>query len=108
MKLQKTIADLIAAQDKFDSQAYADNFSDNSIVHDEGKTYEGKKEIRQWNEMTNTKYKTKLEPLDVTVKKEKTELTVRVSGNFDGSPITLKYYFEIKEGKIISLRITNA
>jgi len=33
-------------------------------------------------------------------------LTAEISGTFDGSPIILKYYFEIKENKIISLRIS--
>jgi hypothetical protein len=63
MKLPKVIADLIAAQDKYDSQAFAENFSDDAIVHDEGKTYYGKTEIRKWNEMTNSKYKTNYEPI---------------------------------------------
>ena len=37
MKLSKLISDLIAAQDKFDSKAFAENFYDDAIVHDEGK-----------------------------------------------------------------------
>jgi hypothetical protein len=107
MKLPKTIADLIAAQDKYDSKAFADNFSDDAVVYDEGKVHHGKKEIRQWNEMTNEKYKTKYEPLDVSTKNGKIILTVKVSGTFDGSPIILKYIFEVKEAKIISLRVIN-
>jgi hypothetical protein len=37
MKLPKLIADLIAAQDKFDGKAFAENFSDDAMVYDEGK-----------------------------------------------------------------------
>jgi ketosteroid isomerase-like protein len=106
MKLSKTVANLIAAQDKYDSKAFADNFSDDAVVYDEGKTYHGKKEIRQWNELTNEKYKTKYEPLEVSVENEKVILTVKVSGTFDGSPITLKYHFTIKDEKIQSLKIS--
>ena len=39
MKLPKVIADLIPAQNKYDSKAFAGHFSDDTIVHDEVKTY---------------------------------------------------------------------
>ncbi len=106
MKLPKVIADLLEAQGKYDSMAFAGNFSDDASVHDEGKTYRGKTEIRQWNEMTNSKYKTKYEPLEVTTEGDKVTLMARISGTFDGSPAIIKYYFEIKNGKIRSLRIS--
>jgi hypothetical protein len=106
MKLPKVIADLIAAQDKYDSKMFAENFSDEAIVHDEAKTYQGKTEIRQWNEITNAKYKTKYKPLEISTEGNEIVLTAEISGTFDGSPIILKYYFEIKENKIISLRIS--
>src|SRR5258705_1446359 len=105
MKLPKIIAELIAAQDKYDSKAFAETFSDDATVHDEGKTYHGKTEIRQWNEMTNAKYKTKYEPLEVTTNEEKITFTAKISGTFPGSPAIIKYHFETKHGKITSLRI---
>jgi hypothetical protein len=105
MKLPKVIADLIAAQDKYDSKAFAGNFSDDAIVHDEGKTYHGKTEIRQWNETTNDKYRTKYEPLEVKTHGNKITLTAKISGTFDGSPITIQYNFETKHGKITLLQI---
>src|SRR4026208_472392 len=105
MKLPKVIADLMAAQDKYDSKAFAENFSDNAIVRDEGKSYHGKTEIRQWNEMTNAKYKTKYEPLEVTTEGDKIILTAKISGTFPGSPAMIKYHFETKNNKIISLHI---
>ena len=105
MKLPKLISDLIAAQDKYDSKAFADNFSDDAVVQDEGKAYHGKTEIRQWNEMTNAKYKTKYEPLEITTKGDKITLTAKISGTFEGSPVIIKYHFETKHGKITSLRI---
>ena len=105
MKLPLVIADLIAAQDKYDSKAFSETFSDDAIVHDEGKTYRGRTEIRQWNETTNAKYKTKYEPLEVKSDGDKISLTAKISGTFDGSPAIIKYHFETKEGKIRSLRI---
>ena len=104
MNLPKTIADLLTAQDKYDSKEFSEIFSDDAIVHDEGNTYHGKREIEQWNEKTNAKYKTKYKPLDISTKGEEIIMTAKISGDFDGSPITLKYYFNIKENKITSLR----
>ena len=105
MKLPKVIADLIAAQDKYDSKAFAENFSDDAIVHDEGKTYHGKTEIRKWNEMTNSKYKTKYEPIEVTTNGDKIISTGKISGTFPGSPVIIKYHFETANNKITSLHI---
>lgn len=105
MRPQGVIADLIAAQDKYDSKAFAENFTDDAVVQDEGKTYHGKTEIRQWNEMTNAKYKTKIEPVEVTISDDKMILTAKISGTFPGSPAMIKYHFEMKDNKITSLHI---
>ena len=106
MNLPKPVADLIAAQDKYDSKAFADAFSEDAVVHDEGKTYRSKTEIRKWNELTNARYKTKYEPHEVTTDGDKVTLTARISGTFDGSPAIIKYHFEIRNGKIRSLQIS--
>jgi len=105
MKLPSIIADLLTAQEKYDSNAFSECFSNDAVVFDEGKTYRGKKEVRQWNEMTNAKYKTKYEPLEISNSEDEIILTAKISGTFDGSPARIKYHFTIKEGKIISLRI---
>ena len=92
-------------KDKYDSKAFAENFSDDAVVHDERQTYRGKKEIQQWNELTNAKYKTKYEPLEISTEGEKITMLTKVSGTFDGSPAIIKYHFETKNSKIASLRI---
>ena len=105
MKPPGVIADLIAAQDKYDSQAFAESFSEDATVQDEGKTYHGKTEIRKWNEMTNAKYKTKMELVEVTANGDKIILTAKISGTFPGSPAMIKYHFQIQNNKITSLHI---
>ena len=105
MKLPSIIADLLTAQEKYDSNAFSECFSDDAVVFDEGKTYRGKKEVRQWNEMTNAKYKTKYEPLEISNSGGDIILTAKVSGTFDGSPARINYHFKIRQGKIISLGI---
>jgi hypothetical protein len=105
MKLPQIIADLLRAQEKYDTNSFSECFSNDATVFDEGKIYHGKKEIRQWNEMTNAKYKTKYEPLEISNTEGGIILTAKVSGTFDGSPATIKYHFETRNGKIASLRI---
>ncbi len=105
MNLPEVIADLIAAQDKYDSKAFSEAFLADAIVLDEGKIYRGRAEIRQWNEMTNAKYKTKYEPLEIKNDGDQITMTARISGTFDGSPAIIKYHFETEDHKIRSLRI---
>jgi ketosteroid isomerase-like protein len=47
MELTDLLARFIEAQNNQDSKAYADCFTDSAIVHDEGKTHNGKEKIRQ-------------------------------------------------------------
>ena len=105
MKLPQIIADLLTAQEQYDSIAFSECFSNDAVVFDEGRTYHGRDEIRQWNEMTNAKYKTKYKPLEISNSGDDLILTANISGIFDGSPATIKYNFVLKQGKIISLRI---
>lgn len=103
MDLPNAIAALVAAQNNFDSQAYADSFSETAIVFDEGKTHKGKKEIQNWIERANQEYKAVMQPLHYSESEQ--ILEAEISGTFPGSPIVLRYQFEIKEGEIQSLRI---
>ena len=107
MNLHQTLKDLLAAQNNFDSKAYAYCFSDNAVVYDEGHVHKGQEKIRQWNELTNRKYHPRLEPVHVNVHENKVVLTTRVFGTFEGSPILLNYNFEMTETKINSLTIVS-
>ncbi len=101
MNLPKVVADLVKAQNNYDSVAYANCFSETAIVLDEGNTYKGRTEIQNWIANANKKYKTVKKPLDY----KENVLTAEVSGNFEGSPVVLYYYFEIEDNKIQTLKI---
>lgn len=103
--LPKPLADFIAAQNEFDIDAFVKTFADNATVHDEGGDYRGRVEIRRWNETTNAKYKTKMEPIAFVQGSGESILTIMMSGTFPGSPLSAKFHFVLKEGKIASLRI---
>ena len=104
MNLPKVIADLAEAQHNFDSESYANCFSEAAIVFDEGKNHKGRKEIQQWITKANKEFQTVMKPLEYS----KTEeiLKAEVSGNFPGSPIVLSYHFKLNGGLIESLKIT--
>lgn len=104
MNLPKVVAELVKTQNNFDSIAYANCFSENAEVFDEGKTHHGKAEIQQWIEKANTEYKATMKPLEYSEADE--ILKAEVSGNFPGSPIVLAYHFKLKDGLIDSLKIT--
>jgi len=105
MDMPKVLTDLVKAQDNFDSTSYADCFTKTAVVVDEGKTYNGKNEIKNWIERANKEYQVTMKPIEYS---ETTEiLKAEVSGNFPGSPIILSYNLNFKNELIQSLRITS-
>lgn len=103
MNLPNVITELVQAQNNFDSTAYANCFTETAVVFDEGKTHNGKTEIKNWIDKANKNYQATMEPLDYS----ETEHTLKaeVSGNFPGSPVILTYYYEFENGLIQSLKI---
>jgi hypothetical protein len=106
MNLPKIVTYLVVAQNDFDSLAYANCFSETAVVFDEGKTHNGRKEIKQWIEDANHRYKATMKPLSFEEKETDSILKTEVSGSFDGSPIALSYHMKISGDLIQSLRIT--
>ena len=58
MNLPNIITTLVNAQNQYNSHSYAECFTDNAVVFDEGKTYNGKTEIENWISKANNEYKT--------------------------------------------------
>lgn len=106
MKLPNVVQELINAQNNFDSEAYANLFSETGVAHDEGKTHTGRKEVEKWIAKANDEYKSVMEAVDYTQTGNKGVLTANVSGTFPGSPAVMKFNFEINNDLIQSLRIT--
>lgn len=106
MNLPKVIADLVKAQDNFDSVAYANCFSETAVVFDEGKTYNGRNEIQNWIADANEQFKTVMKPVGFEEKGTTSILSAEISGTFEGSPVVLNYHFKLVDGLIQSLKIT--
>jgi SnoaL-like domain len=102
--LPKPIAAYFAA-DKGDSETLSQCFSENAVVKDEGHTYKGRAAIKKWKTDASTKYEYTSEPFACEQKDGKTVVTSRLTGNFPGSPVNLRYFFELEGDKIASLEI---
>lgn len=106
MNLPKVIADLVAAQNRFDAPAYASCFSETAVVADEGKTHTGRKAIEDWIDGSNKKYRSVMKPLSLAGEGNTRVLSAECSGTFPGSPLVLKFHFELKDGLVQSLSVT--
>jgi len=104
MQLPQLVARFVEAQNTYDSEAYLTCFTETAIVHDEGKTYTGKEEIREWIEDAFEKYRAILKPLQYEESDSKCVLTGEVSGTFPGSPIVLRFHLVLKDGLIDLLK----
>ncbi|MFL9838732.1 nuclear transport factor 2 family protein [Flavobacterium sp. ST-75] len=106
--LPKVVLGLVKAQNDFDAVAYADCFSENAEVLDEGKTYKGKDEIKAWIEDANKRYQVTMNPVAFTKAGDTNNvLSAEISGSFPGSPLVLQYHLNIVNEQIHSLEITS-
>jgi len=105
-KLIGPAANYIAAANAQDVEAVTANFSEGALVRDEGHDRQGIAAIRQWAAEVSKKYRPTVETLDVAQADGRTVLTGRVSGNFPGSPVELRYAFTLSGGKIERLEIS--
>lgn len=106
MKLPKVVEDLVQAQNNFDNVAFAACFSETGEMLDEGKLYKGRVAIQDLTAETNEKYQSVMKPLDYTENGTSSVLSAEVSGTFPGSPLVLKFHFEIIDGEIQYLKVT--
>ena len=104
LDLPKSIAAYFTA-DKGDAEAVARCFTESAIVKDEGHTYQGRAAIKQWKADASAKYQYTCEPFACERKDGKVVVTSRLTGNFPGSPVNLRFFFELEGDKISSLEI---
>ena len=104
LTLTKPIAAYFIA-DKTDSEAVSQCFTESAVVKDEGHTYQGRAAIKKWKADASTKYQYTCEPFACEEKDGRTVVTCRLTGNFPGSPVGLRFFFELEVDKIASLEI---
>ena len=104
LDLPRPAADYFTA-DTSDSDAVAACFTENAVVKDEGHTYQGRAAIKKWKADVSTKYQYTCEPLASEQSDGMTVVTCRLTGNFPGSPVDLRFFFELEGDKIASLEV---
>jgi hypothetical protein len=104
LNLPKPIAAYFSAE-KAGAEAVYHCFTENAIVKDEAHTYKGHAAIKQWRAEVATKYEYTSEPFACEEKGEMVIVISRLTGNFPGSPVDLRFLFELQGDKIASLEI---
>ena len=104
LDLPKPIAAYFTA-DKAGGEGVSECFTENAVVKDERRTYSGRDEIKQWKTTATAKYQYRSEPIAFAEKDGKIVVTSRLTGNFPGSPVDVRYFFQLEGEKIASLEI---
>ena len=106
-KLAGALASYYAAVNARDAERVLALFADDAIVKDEGEEHRGRDAIRAWMRTTTGKYgPIKVEPTAAAESGGETVVTSTVSGDFKGSPATLRYTFALELERITRLEIT--
>jgi hypothetical protein len=104
LDLPEPVAAYFAA-DKADAEAVSRCFTETAVVKDEGHTYEGRAAIKKWKADVSAKYEYTSQPLACEQTNGATVVTSRLTGNFPGSPVDLRFFFTIEEDKIAMLEV---
>lgn len=91
--------------DRADGEAVSRCFTDNAVVKDEGHTHNGRAAIKRWKEDASAKYTYTCDPLTCDQQNGKVVVTCRIAGNFPGSPVDLRFFFQLEGDKIASLEV---
>jgi SnoaL-like protein len=103
--LPKPIAAYFAT-DVGDATGVARCFTENAVVIDEHREHQGRRAIARWKAEATAKYHYTSEPLTVDVSGADAIVIARVTGDFPGSPVELRYCFALESDEIARLEIT--
>jgi hypothetical protein len=106
LNLPAVIAAYVNAANLQDADAVARCFIAEAVVLDEGVERRGAAQVRAWAVEVSGKYHPVLEPRSVAATTAGIVVVGRVAGDFPGSPIDLRYSFELAGQKIRRLEIT--
>jgi hypothetical protein len=105
VKLPATLARYFAAKNAHDVNGVLEVFGARAIVKDEGREHRGAVAISKWIMESFEKYEFKVEPTGVATRDADTIVTGLVSGNFPGSPVSLRHKFTLDGDQIVHLEI---
>lgn len=102
-----SLPDPIAAYflaDTNNAQAVAACFTTDAVVIDENQRHQGREAIARWKAEASDRYVA--EPRTIEGNGEQRIVTARLTGEFPGSPVDLRYAFTLVQGEIAKLEIT--
>jgi len=105
LDLPKPVAAYFTADKSNDEGVFSQCFTESAVVRDEGHTYQGRAAVKQWKADASVKYQYTSEPFACERKDGTVVVTSRLTGNFPGSPVNLRFIFELEGDKISSLEI---
>lgn len=103
--LPEPIATYFAADREHDGSAIAALFTSDATIGDEGHSYTGHDAIREWQAKATRKYNYVVKPISVIEEAGVTVVTAQLTGDFPGSPATLRYGFALRGPRIAALEI---
>jgi hypothetical protein len=80
-------------------------FTDDAVVHDEGRTHSGIDAIRAWNNTVATAFTYTRTVVGATLWHDTVIVAARLDGDFPGSPVLLHHHFSLTDDKICALTI---
>ena len=99
--LPKAVENFIAATNAHDTNALAAVFDAGATVRDDGKTWAGEAEIREWTQGHLINPKIVLTPTSFADDR----LVASGDGDFPGGPLSFAFVFGIKDDQITDLAI---
>ena len=105
ISLHPVIAAYFAA-DASDGDTVARCFTETAIIIDERREHRGRVAIARWKSEATAKYHYTSEPLAAVVSGREATVNARVTGDFPGSPVELRYRFTLEDDRIARLEIT--
>lgn len=106
MTLPPPIATYFAADAARDEAALAASFAPGARVQDESRIHAGPEAIAAWWRAAKARYNHSAEVLDMERLGAQILVRARVTGDFPGSPLVLRYAFGLAGDRIDSLQIT--
>jgi ketosteroid isomerase-like protein len=103
--LPTPIAAYVDASNDQDGARVAACFLPDATVRDEGAVRRGTAEIAAWARESAERYGATMEPQSLDAADGQCRLHATVRGNFPGSPVTLRFAFELAADRIRSLEI---
>lgn len=104
MTVPKAVENFLTASNAHELEAWNGVFADGASVRDDGKTWVGEAEIRDWIQVHLIDPKVVTTPTSF----EGNRLVASGDGDFPGGPLSFAFVFDIKDDQIVDLVIDPA